>query len=87
MSRANRSASDRAGRVSPRAPAGLGHSATIDFCGKMLAEQERRHAWLYEAGEQIRRWKQEDAAAGQPWGEDTPREPGAAEKAARQHSR
>jgi hypothetical protein len=53
----------------------------------MLAEQERRHAWLYEAGEQIRRWKQEDAAAGQPWGEDTPREPGAAEKAARQHSR
>ena len=34
----------------------------------MHAEQERRHAWIGRAAEQIRRWKEEDAAAGMPWG-------------------
>lgn len=27
---------------------------------QMLAEQDRRHAWLYEAGAQIRKWREED---------------------------
>jgi hypothetical protein len=26
----------------------------------MLAESERRHAWIYAAGEQIRRWREEE---------------------------
>lgn len=40
---------------------------TIDDLNRMSDE---RHAWLGRAAEQIRQWKLEDAAAGQPWGED-----------------
>jgi hypothetical protein len=34
---------------------------------QMFAEQAQRHAWLSTAGEQIRRWREEDAAKGEPW--------------------
>lgn len=30
---------------------------------KLLGDQEQRHAWLFETGEKIRRWKEEELAA------------------------
>lgn len=47
---------------------------------KLIADQNERHAWLFEAGEKIRKMNAEEA-------ERFSREPGAAEKAARAISR
>lgn len=40
-----------------------------DVLDSISERQFQRHSWLFRAGEQIRRWKAEDAAAGMPWGE------------------
>lgn len=34
---------------------------------QMFERQAREHQWLFTAGEQIRRWREEDAAKGEPW--------------------
>ena len=36
----------------------------------LIRETAERHSWLKPASEQVRRWKDEDALAGNPWGED-----------------
>jgi hypothetical protein len=54
---------------------------------QLIDLQLQRHAWLSTASRQVRQWKEEDRANGQPWGEENNREAGAAEKAARQQSR
>lgn len=53
--------------VKPRLVA---HSPIAAVIGEMTADQERRHAGILTAGEQIRRWRAEDSANGQPWGDD-----------------
>ena len=36
----------------------MNHIATA--MDRMIADQEHRHSWLFAAGEQIRRWNEED---------------------------
>lgn len=37
---------------------------------RLIDLQLERHAWLSRAAAQIRKWKEEDAERGEPWGED-----------------
>ena len=52
----------------------------VEAMDKLIADQNRRHAWLYEAGEQVRKWKEEDRLKGEPWGAN------AADAAPRSHA-
>jgi hypothetical protein len=42
---------------------------------QLINLQLQRHAWLSTASKQVRQWKEEDRANGQPWGEENNREP------------
>lgn len=45
----------------------VNHIATA--MDRLIDLQLERQAWIPRAAEQIRRWKEEDAAAGMPWGD------------------
>lgn len=36
--------------------------SAIGMIDKIFADQERRHDWLFRAGEQIRQWKEEESS-------------------------
>lgn len=42
----------------------------VTFIDQLTDQMEQRHAWLQGAGERVEAWKAEDAANGEPWGDD-----------------
>lgn len=39
----------------------------------LVSDFNERHQWLFEAGEQIRKWREEDRRNGILWNDETPK--------------